>query len=150
MLAGFAGLMLAGIAALITQLFVPDVTSAAAEAASELEESAGRLAITAFALLVIVGAPIVEELFFRGLMFAALRKRGVGAVLTIVITAVVFAGVPLRADPVPRPAADRAPARMGAVEDRIHGRRDGGARRRERPGGDCAARGLAGRDTIGA
>jgi hypothetical protein len=58
-LAGFAGLMLAGIAALITQLFVPDVTSAAAEAAAQLEESAGRLAITAFALLIMVGAPIV-------------------------------------------------------------------------------------------
>lgn len=91
-LAGFSGLLLAGVAALITQLFVPDVTSAAAEAATQLEESAGRLAITAFALLVIAGAPIVEELFFRGLMFSALRKRGVGAVLTIIITAVVFAG----------------------------------------------------------
>lgn len=91
-IAGLAGLMLAGAAALITQLFVPDVTSAAAEAASKLEESAGRLAITAFALMVIAGAPIVEELFFRGLMFSALRKRGVGTVLTIVITGVVFAG----------------------------------------------------------
>jgi len=45
-----------------------------------------------FAALVMVGAPVVEELFFRGLFFGALRKRGVGAVLTIVITAVVFAG----------------------------------------------------------
>lgn len=91
-LTGFAGLILAGIAALITQLFAPDVTSSAAEAATQLEESAGRLAITAFALLIIVGAPIVEELFFRGLFFSALRKRGVGAVLTILITGVVFAG----------------------------------------------------------
>jgi membrane protease YdiL (CAAX protease family) len=91
-IAGFAGLMLAGIAALITQIFVPDVTSTAAEAASALEESAGRLAITAFAMLILAGAPIVEELFFRGLLFSALRKRGVGAVLTIVITGVVFAG----------------------------------------------------------
>jgi len=91
-LAGVAGLFLAGIAAVITQLFVPDVTSAAAEAATQLEESAGRLSLTIFALVVMVGAPMVEELFFRGLFFGALRKRGVGAVLTIVITAVVFAG----------------------------------------------------------
>lgn len=91
-LAGFAGLMLAGIAALVTQFFVPDVTSSAAEAANQLEESAGRLAITLFALLVIAGAPIVEELFFRGLLFSALRKRGVGALLTIIITGVAFAG----------------------------------------------------------
>lgn len=91
-LAGFAGLMLAGIAALVTQVFVPDVTSTAAEAATRLEESAGRLAITVFALLIIAGAPIVEELFFRGLFFSAVRKRGVGAVMTILITGVVFAG----------------------------------------------------------
>lgn len=91
-LTGVAGLILAGIAALITQLFVPDVTSAAAEAAAELEEQAGRLSIVLFALLVMVGAPVVEELFFRGLFFSALRKRGVNAVVTIVLTGVVFAG----------------------------------------------------------
>lgn len=91
-LAGGAGLVLAGIAALITQLFVPDLTSTAADVADELEASSGRLSLTVFAMLVLVGAPIVEELFFRGLFFAALRKRGVNAVLTIVITGVVFAG----------------------------------------------------------
>jgi membrane protease YdiL (CAAX protease family) len=91
-LTGFAGLMLAGIAALVSRLFAPDLTSTAAEAADALVESSGRWAIMAFALLVMVGAPIVEELFFRGLFFAALRKRGVNAVLTIVFTGVVFAG----------------------------------------------------------
>lgn len=91
-LTGFAGLLLAGVAALITQLFVPDVTSAAAEAAGELQEEAGRLSIMMFALLVMVGAPIVEEIFFRGILFAALRKRGINAVVTIVLTGVVFAG----------------------------------------------------------
>ncbi len=91
-LAGVAGLMLAGIAAAITQLLVPDLTSTAAEAADELEASGGRLAITVFALLVMVGAPMVEEVFFRGLLFASLRKAGVGAVLTVLLTGVVFAG----------------------------------------------------------
>lgn len=91
-MAGVAGLFLAGIAALITQLFVPDVTSAAAEAADQLQEEAGRVSIMLFALLVMVGAPIVEEIFFRGLFFAALRKRGVNAVVTIALTGVVFAG----------------------------------------------------------
>ena len=75
-LAGAAGLMTAGIAALITRLFVPDLTSSAGEAAESLTDSAGRLSLTVFALLVMVGAPIVEELYFRG-FFAALRKRGV-------------------------------------------------------------------------
>jgi uncharacterized protein len=91
-LTGFAGLLLAGIAALITQLFVPDLSSAAADAAGELQDSAGRLSITLFAFVVMVGAPIVEELFFRGLFFAALRKRGVNAAVTIIITGVLFAG----------------------------------------------------------
>lgn len=90
-LAGMLALVVSGIAALASQAIFPEVTSTAAEAAAELEESAGRTAIVIFALLVMVGAPIVEELFFRGLFFSALRKRGVGAVLTIVITAIVFA-----------------------------------------------------------
>jgi len=90
-LGGLAALLAAGVAASIMQVFVPDLTSAAAEAADELEAS-GRLAMVVFALLVMVGAPIVEELFFRGLFFGAVRKRGVGAAWTIVITAVVFAG----------------------------------------------------------
>ena len=89
---GFAGLLLAGIAALLTRLVDPEVSSAAGDAAAELQESSGRLAIVIFALMVMVGAPIVEELFFRGLFVSALRKRGVGAVLTIIITGVVFAG----------------------------------------------------------
>lgn len=88
---GFAGLFLAGIAALITQLFVPDLSSSAGEAAQQLVDSSGRLATTIFAAMIMVGAPIVEELFFRGLFFGALRKRGVSALLTIVITGVVFA-----------------------------------------------------------
>lgn len=91
-LTGVAGLFLAGIAALITRLFDPDLSSAAADAAKELEDNAGRLSLVLFALVVMVGAPIVEELFFRGLFYAALRKRGLNAVLTIVITGVVFAG----------------------------------------------------------
>lgn len=91
-LAGFTGLMAAAIAALITRLFVPDLTSTAADAANELEQGSGRLSLTVFAALVMVGAPIVEELFFRGFFFAALRKRGLNGPLTIVLTAVVFAG----------------------------------------------------------
>jgi membrane protease YdiL (CAAX protease family) len=90
--AGAAGLLLAGIAALITQIFVDGLTSSAAEAADEITKTQSRFSLTVFALIVMVGAPIVEELFFRGLFFASLRKAGVNSLLTIVITAVVFAG----------------------------------------------------------
>jgi membrane protease YdiL (CAAX protease family) len=90
--AGIGALIISGLAALGMQALIPDLTSAAAEAAEELEAESGRAAIVAFALLVMVGAPVVEEIFFRGLFFSALRKRGVNAFFTIVITAVVFAG----------------------------------------------------------
>jgi uncharacterized protein len=91
-LGGAVSLLLAGIAAAITTLFVPDLTSAAGEAADDLVAGSNRLSITVFALLVMVGAPIVEEIFFRGLLFGALRKRGLGTVLTIVVSALVFSG----------------------------------------------------------
>lgn len=91
-LAGVVALVLAGLTALGMQQIDPELTSAAGEAATMLEQQSGRAAIVAFAVLVLVGAPVVEELFFRGLFFSALRKRGVGSVLTIVITAVAFAG----------------------------------------------------------
>jgi membrane protease YdiL (CAAX protease family) len=89
-LGGLVALIAAGIVASITQVFAPDLTSAAADAADEIKES-GRLVLMMFALIVMVGAPIVEELFFRGLFYGAVRKAGASAVWTIVITAVVFA-----------------------------------------------------------
>ncbi len=89
-LGGLVALLAAGIAASITQLFAPDLTSTAADAAAEIQDS-GRFVLILFALIVMVGAPIVEELFFRGLFYGAVRKSGASAVWTIVITAVVFA-----------------------------------------------------------
>lgn len=91
-LAGWSSIVLAALAALVTTRFVPDLQSSAGEVANELADSTGRFEMTLFALCVMVGAPIVEELFFRGLFFGALRKRGVGPVWTIVVTAVIFAG----------------------------------------------------------
>ena len=96
---GAVALLLAGLAALVTQLFSPDLTSAAAEAARTLREDSGQAPMILFAAMVMVGAPVVEELFFRGLVFAALRKRGLGPVLTILATALLFSVVhfePLR------------------------------------------------------
>jgi len=74
------------IVAAITTLFFGEFTAAAAEVADGL--SLGSLLV--FALLVGIGAPIVEELAFRGLLFGALAKRGMAPWLTIVITAAAF------------------------------------------------------------
>jgi membrane protease YdiL (CAAX protease family) len=90
-LAGLVGLFLAAIIAAITTLIVGDFTSLAAEAAEELVDSASFASLFVFALMLMVGAPIAEELAFRGLLFGALQRRGVGAAWTIIITAVVFA-----------------------------------------------------------
>ena len=89
-LAGFVGLFLAGIVALITQAIAGDFSSVAGDVAVELRDDGPMWALLLFALMLMVGAPIVEEIAFRGLMFNALRKKGVGAVWTIVITAVAF------------------------------------------------------------
>ncbi|MFM8514986.1 MAG: lysostaphin resistance A-like protein [Actinomycetota bacterium] len=87
---GFLGLLLAGAIALLTQGVVGEFNSAAGEIALELQDE-GTLAMFAFAVAVMVGAPIVEEIAFRGMVFNSLRKRGLSAVWTIAVTALVFA-----------------------------------------------------------
>jgi membrane protease YdiL (CAAX protease family) len=89
-LAGFVGLVLAAIIALITQAIVGDFSSAAGDVAMSLRDEGPPWALMFFALLIMVGAPIVEEIAFRGQLFNALRKKGINARWTIVITAVAF------------------------------------------------------------
>ncbi len=87
---GFAGLFMAGIGALVTTLIVGDFNSAAGEAALALRESSSFTVIFVFALVIAVGAPLVEEIAFRGMLFGALRKRGINPAWVVVITAVAF------------------------------------------------------------
>lgn len=88
--AGVVGLLAAGVVALITQSVVGDFNSAAGDVATQLRDEGPYLALLIFATMIMVGAPIVEEIAFRGLVFNALRKKGLGAVLTIIISAVLF------------------------------------------------------------
>ena len=71
----------------------------------ELSEPAERLASGAgdatagwllFALLAGVCAPVVEELFYRGLLLRSLTKRGLGQVSAVLISSVVFAAIHLQ------------------------------------------------------
>lgn len=65
---------------------------------SELEKPAramtdradGAIGIVLLVLIVGVGAPIVEEIFYRGLLQGALVKRGLPPVAAIAITATIF------------------------------------------------------------
>lgn len=68
-----------------------------AEPARELAEKAtGPVGWATLVLVVVVGAPIVEELFYRGLLLGALRKRHVPPVLAAVLSGAVFAAMHLQ------------------------------------------------------
>lgn len=62
--------------------------------ARELADRAGSLPSWAlFAVLVGICAPVVEELFYRGLFLRSLTKRGLGPVAAVVVSSLVFAAV---------------------------------------------------------
>ncbi|MBM3688930.1 MAG: CPBP family intramembrane metalloprotease [Actinobacteria bacterium] len=89
-LGGFAALIIGGVIAVGLQALIPDLNSAAAEVGEELKADSSIAVMAIFALCIGIGAPIVEELAFRGLGYGALRKRGVPTLWVIVITTVVF------------------------------------------------------------
>jgi membrane protease YdiL (CAAX protease family) len=45
------------------------------------------------ALIVVVGAPVFEEIFYRGLLLGALRKRGLHDVVACLVSGAVFASM---------------------------------------------------------
>ena len=149
-LAGWVAIVLAAVAALVTTVFVPDLQSSAGEVATQLAESTGRLEMTLFALCVMVGGPVVEELYFRGLFFGALRKRGLGPVWTVVVTAVVFAGFHL--EPTRFFVLLPSGLLLGWVRHKtgFDGCGDGRARPHQRPGCRGTPRRAASGVTIGA
>ena len=91
LVAGIVALVLGSLAALLTRLVVGDFGSAAGDAAVEAAANGERWQLIAFAVLVVVGAPFAEELLFRGMLWAGLRRRGWGALATGVTTTLVFA-----------------------------------------------------------
>lgn len=85
--------LLAGIAYVIVLLALgqPIPTAAAVDVAGDAQGPA----LYVLVLLVAVGAPVVEELHFRGLWWQALRDRGVSQGSTLAVTSVVFAAIHL-------------------------------------------------------
>lgn len=84
-----------GIAALI----VAGITAVAVSAALDVEDTTSNIPVDdltspgqviAFVIAVAVITPIIEELFFRGLLLRSLRKRGMGAVSTLLTTTILF------------------------------------------------------------
>ena len=87
---GFAALMAGGAIALLLQAIFGEFTSAAGEVGNQLRDEGPMLAVIAFALCVAIGAPIAEEIAFRGMAYNALAKRGLSTVWVIAITTVAF------------------------------------------------------------
>ncbi len=85
--AGVAGLGAAFVAATITQHFTGPITSTAGEVSSRQHG----LVLVAFAFLTVFGAPIAEEIAFRGLLFTTLAKSGMNQFACVVVTAAIFA-----------------------------------------------------------
>jgi uncharacterized protein len=83
----------AGIMYALMFLFLPEQD--VSEAARNLTDRASGFGILALLFVVVVGAPVIEELFFRGLLLRSLQRR-FGAWSAIVISSLVFAVVHLQ------------------------------------------------------
>lgn len=87
---GVVALIVGMVVAGLTTVVFGEFDSAAGEAAMELKEAGPAWAVLIFALMIAVGAPFVEELAFRGMLYSSLMKKGLGVFWSIGISAVVF------------------------------------------------------------
>jgi membrane protease YdiL (CAAX protease family) len=84
---GLISLAVASLMAVIVTQFTGPLSSTAGDIG--LKQSG--LVLVIFVLLAMFGAPIVEEIAFRGLLYGALAKAHINEHLVVVITALVFA-----------------------------------------------------------
>lgn len=91
LVAGILALSAGAVVGAITMALTGAFSSAAGDVLVDMLEGDDAVAIGVFMVMVGVGAPVVEELFTRGLLFAALRKRGLSAWWTVIATSVAFA-----------------------------------------------------------
>lgn len=77
----------------ITVALFGDFSSAAGDEAQNVADSGGAVVLIIFAVLVVVGAPLAEELAFRGLLWSGLAKRGASTWVSILVTSAAFAAI---------------------------------------------------------
>ena len=87
---GIAALVAGGAIALLLQAVFGEFGSAAGEIGEQLRDEGPFAALVIFALCVAIGAPIAEEIAFRGMAYNALAKRGLNTAWVIAITTVAF------------------------------------------------------------
>ncbi len=83
----FVGTLLAG----LTIAVFGEIDSAAAQVAEDLLRQGDRWMLITMAVLVLIGAPIVEEIAFRGMVYNSAAKRGWVPWVTIPVSALAFA-----------------------------------------------------------
>ncbi|NQU37802.1 MAG: CPBP family intramembrane metalloprotease [Actinobacteria bacterium] len=86
---GGLSLLVAIVIGVITTQVAGDFNSAAGEVGQELKSNPAVLIV--FALLIGIGAPIVEEIAFRGLIFNSLAKFKMWPLMTVFLSAAIFA-----------------------------------------------------------
>lgn len=104
-LVGVLGGLVAMVGALAVAAATAEVTgevptSAAGDLVADLA-SGGLAPVVALAVLSVVGAPLVEEVAFRGLLYGALEKAGRGAATCVLVSSVAFAVFHLEPDRLP-------------------------------------------------
>jgi membrane protease YdiL (CAAX protease family) len=75
----------------VAAFIVTQFTGPISSTAGDIGLNQSGIVLVIFVLMAMFGAPIVEELAFRGLLFGALLKAHVNEHLVVVITALVFA-----------------------------------------------------------
>jgi membrane protease YdiL (CAAX protease family) len=85
--AGLISLAVASLMAVIVTRFTGPLSSTA----GDVGMNQTGLVLVVFVLLAMFGAPIVEEIAFRGLLFGALAKANINEHLVVFLTALVFA-----------------------------------------------------------
>lgn len=93
-----AQLFLAQVVARLLEPLVGD-PEVASRPVQELVDSAGGARFVGLLLFVAVGAPIVEELFFRGLLLRSLQRRVRNDTLAVVLSGALFAAPHIQALP---------------------------------------------------
>ncbi|MGH9246412.1 MAG: lysostaphin resistance A-like protein [Acidimicrobiales bacterium] len=71
----------------LTPLTSEDVSAPAEALASDAD---GPLGVVLLVLLVVIGAPLAEEVFYRGLLLRSFARRGMGAASAVALTSVLF------------------------------------------------------------
>jgi len=85
---GLAAVVVAVVLAVVTQALFGEFSSSAGDLAEDLAEN--KLIFAVFLLTIMIGAPIAEEIFFRGFLFGALAKKRLPPVWAVVVSAAVF------------------------------------------------------------